>query len=206
MSLDLCGFASKPVLGNRIVKGEIDELVRLARAAVLDKSLEPHDAESICAWLESNSANLAVSPGDLLFHRLCSMLVDEVLGADESSDLIGLIAALAGQKRESARAGHVSLPLTSSASPVVYPGRSFCFAGVFEFGCRAECHEAVIASGGEPVKRVTDELDYLIVGSVGSAFWREASFGSKISTASRLRDEGASVAIISEQYWVSGLG
>lgn len=205
MALDLCGFVSKPLLGDRVVKRQIDELIQLAEAAVLDESLARHEAESVCIWLDSNAARLAVSPADVLFERLRSMLADEVLGADERRDLLGLIATFAARDGGDASMARSPLPLTLPAPQIVYPGKSFCFAGVFEFGCRAECHEAVIANGGEPVKNVAGELDYLVVGSIGAEFWRQASFGSKITNAMRERDSGVSVAIVSEQYWVSGL-
>ena len=43
-------------------------------------------------------------------------------------------------------------PLTVPAPDVVHAGRLFCFTGVFEFGPRIQCHEAVVSRGGEAIK------------------------------------------------------
>lgn len=97
------------------------------------------------------------------------------------------------------------MPLTVPAPEILYLGRSFCFTGVFEFGSRADCHEAVLERGGEPAKGVTKKLDYLVIGSVGSDFWRHSSFGTKILKAAQYCEEGARIAIVSESYWVTRL-
>jgi NAD-dependent DNA ligase len=99
-----------------------------------------------------------------------------------------------------------TLPLTAPAPEILYPGRSFCFTGVFEFGSRADCHEAVLARGGEPAKSVIKKLNYLVIGSVGSDFWRHSSFGTKIVKAAQYCEDGVGIAIVSEAHWVARLG
>jgi NAD-dependent DNA ligase len=98
-----------------------------------------------------------------------------------------------------------TLPLTAPAPEILHPGRSFCFTGVFEFGSRADCHEAVMARGGEPAKGVTKKLNYLVIGSVGSECWRHSSFGTKIMKAAQYCEDGAGIAIVSEAHWVAHL-
>lgn len=77
----------------------------------------------------------------------------------------------------------------------MFEGKSFCFTGVFKFGTRSECHHAVI----------TKKLDYLIIGSVGSEFWRHSSFGTNIMKAAQYKDDGSPIAIVAEAHWVGEL-
>ena len=53
---------------------------------------------------------------------------------------------------------------------------------------------------------MTRKLDYLVIGSVGSEFWRHASFGTKIMKAAQYREDALPIAIISEVHWASRLG
>src|SRR5574338_1272354 len=117
-------------------------------------------------------------PASVLYDRLRAMLADGWLDEDESGELLGLLMQIAAPQGRADSVAPSSLPLTVPAPEIIHPGRSFCFTGVFEFGSRADCHEAVLGLGGEPTKGVTKKLDYLIVGAVGSEFWRHSSFGT----------------------------
>ena len=64
----------------------------------------------------------------------------------------------------------------------------------------------VLAHGGEPAKGVTKKLNYLVIGSVGSDFWRHSSFGTKIVKAAQYCEDGVGIAIVSEAHWVARLG
>lgn len=133
------------------------------------------------------------------------MLVDNRIDKDESGELLGLLMQIAAPDGRAGSVVPTTLPLTSPAPDIMFEGKSFCFTGVFEFGTRAECHHAVITKGGEPAKSITKKLDYLIIGSVGSEFWRHSSFGTKIMRAAQYRDDGSPIAIVAEAHWVGRL-
>jgi hypothetical protein len=48
---------------------------------------------------------------------------------------------------------------------------------------------------------VSKELDYLVVGSIGSENWLHATFGTKIRKAVEYRDGGCGLAIVDELHW-----
>lgn len=206
MALDLNDHALSKIHGDRIVKRQIDELLGLAKGALLDGKVDQHEAEGIFAWLNANAMCLETWPASVLYDRLRAMLADGVLGEDESQELLGLLMQFAAPQGGVISVTPTTLPLTVPAPPIVHFGRSFCFTGVFECGSRSKCHELVLALGGGPAKGVTKKLDYLVIGSVGSEFWRHSSFGTKIMKAAQYREEGAPIAIVSESYWLSRLG
>lgn len=198
-------YALRSIHADRIVKRQIDELIGLAKGALLDGKVEQHEADGILAWLHGNVECLDSWPASVLYDRMRAMLADGVLDQDEAGELLGLLMQIAAPAGLGAAPAPSSLPLTAPAPEILYPGRSFCFTGVFEFGSRADCHEAVLAHGGEPAKGVTKKLNYLVIGSVGSDFWRHSSFGTKILKAAQYCEEGAGIAIVSEAYWVTRL-
>jgi len=198
-------YALRSIHADRIVKRQIDELIGLAKGALLDGKVEQHEADGILAWLHGNVECLDTWPASVLYDRLRAMLADGVLDPEEAGELLGLLMQIAAPAGLGAAPAPSTLPLTAPAPEILYPGRSFCFTGVFEFGSRADCHEVVLAHGGEPAKGVTKKLNYLVIGSVGSDFWRHSSFGTKIMKAAQYCEEGAGIAIVSEAYWVTRL-
>lgn len=91
------------------------------------------------------------------------------------------------------------------ASDVIFEGRSFCFTGVFVFGCgdRAKCEVAVRARGGYCYDRPNRDLNYLVIGSFVQSAWAYKNYGRKIETALELKSTGACCKIISEKHWAS---
>jgi NAD-dependent DNA ligase len=98
-----------------------------------------------------------------------------------------------------------ALPLDYPVPEIIFRDRSFCFTGVFEFGRRVDCHGAVELRGGVAAKAITKNLNYLVIGNVGSEMWLHTSFGLKIAKAVECRDSGASLSIITEKDWVAQL-
>lgn len=86
-----------------------------------------------------------------------------------------------------------------------YNGKTFCFTGVFEYGERKVCESAITDKGGKIAKRVTRDLDYLIVGSDFSPSWKQTGYGNKIERALEIKQDGGTGAkplIIHESKWI----
>ena len=205
MGRELSDYALRQIHADRIVKRQIDELVGLAKGALLDGVVDQNETAGILGWLDANAECLDTWPASVLYDRLRAMLADGVLDADEAGEVLGLLMQIAAPAGVGVAAAPSTLPLTAPAPEIVYSGRSFCFTGVFEFGSRADCHDAVMALGGEPSKGVTKKLNYLVIGSVGSECWRHSSFGTKIMKAAQYCEDGAGIAIVSEAHWVAHL-
>jgi hypothetical protein len=65
--------------------------------------------------------------------------------------------------------------------------RRFCFTGIFYFGTRAKCWDAIRARGGDITEAVSGRVDYLVVGGVCSPRWINPASGTKLKAARELK-------------------
>ncbi len=94
-------------------------------------------------------------------------------------------------------------PFDCPAPDVVFSGHSFCFTGKFDFGPRKECEHLIIEKGGTAAKRVSGNLNFLVIGTQGSPVWKRGSYGNKIQNAVFLRRMNGKPAILSEDHCFS---
>lgn len=204
MSKNINDFGLRMIHDDRLIDREIDELTGLCKGAILDGTINQVEAEGILHWLNTNAHCLDTWPANVLYDRLRAMLADGLLDSDEEGDLLGLLMRIANPE-QSDTLPHSALPIDEPEPPVTIAEHSFCFTGVFDFGSRAACHDAVDSRGGIAVKSITKKLHYLVIGNIGSEFWKHSTFGTKIAKAVEYRDNGAPLIIISEQHWVEHL-
>lgn len=204
MALGLRDYALGQIHCDRVIKRQIDELIALANVALPEAKLDQAGAERILAWFGANTRRADAWAPSALYDRLRT-LGDGIPGREERNDLASFVTRIAASDSPRGNVEPDPVPLTVPAPPIVHYGRRFCFTGVFEFGSRCKCHGLVLALGGEPTQVVSPQLDYLVVGAIGSGFWRHASFGSKIMQAAQYRRDGSEIAIVSESYWLSRL-
>lgn len=189
----------------RLAQRDLDQLLGVCEYALQDGTLEQHEAESLLTWLRTHPGCLDNWPASVLYDRLVAALADGVMDPQEQSDLLGLLLRIVPARAESGLVVPAALPLSDPLPPVVIPARTFCFTGVFEFGPRAACQQAVIERGGAALNGITRKLHYLVIGSIGSEVWRHSSFGTKIIKAVEYRDAGVPLAIVSEPHWRAAL-
>lgn len=190
---------------DRLIKRDIDQLLGICEFALQDGHIDQDEAKSILSWLHDHSLCLDTWPANVLFDRLRTMLADNKLDAEEQHDLLSLIMAIVKPRSNHDERLPATLPVNLPEPSIVFPDRSFCFTGIFDFGSRADCQEAVAKLGGIPAKGITKKLHYLVIGSVASEVWSHTSFGNKIAKAIEYRNTGVSLAIVTEQHWVKHL-
>lgn len=185
---------------DRLRDRDIDELTGLCKGAILDGSINQAEAEGIMAWLNAHAHCLKAYPANILHERLRLMLDDGVLDSEEEGDLLGLLLRFATPETM-AGTPHSALPIDEPPPPVTISGHSFCFTGTFDYGPRAACQAAVNSRGGLAVDAITKKLHYLVIGNIGSEFWKHSTFGNKIAKAVEYRERGAPLIIVAEQHW-----
>ena len=189
----------------RLIAREIDELTGLCKGALLDGTISQVEAEGISAWLDAHHHCLDTWPASVLYERLRIMLADGLLDESEQGELLGILLRMAASPSDDG-ATPSALPIDEPAPPITINGHSFCFTGVFDFGSRAECQTAINQRGGIAVDSITKKLHYLVIGNVGSEFWKHSNFGTKITKAVEYRERGIPLIIVSEAHWVAHLG
>ena len=113
---------------------------------------------------------------------------------------------IGGSFQESGAVGGeaTSLPV-QQVSEIDFEGRTFCFTGSFLYGTRPACHKATEKAGGIPAPRITQKLDYLVIGTMSTRSWANTSFGRKIERAVEIQESGCPLVIIDEQTWIEKL-
>lgn len=190
---------------DRLIKRDLDQLLGICEFALQDGHIDQGEAESILLWLNNHRACLDTWPANVLFDRLRTTLSDGHLDEDEQGELLSLVMSIARPRSSSGIIVPSSLPLNNPAPDIIFDSHNFCFTGVFDFGLRSACQEAISARGGIPIKGITKKLHYLVIGNIGSEVWKHSSFGSKIAKAVEYREDGIPLAIISESHWLSQL-
>lgn len=188
---------------DRLIKRDIDQLTGICEFAIQDGHIDQAEAESILAWLNNHNLCLDTWPANVLYDRLRQILSDGVLDSDEQGDLLSLIAQISRPRSNEGILTPSALPLDDPLPRVIFHQRNFCFTGVFDFGTRASCHAAILERGGFPVKGVTKKIHYLVIGNIGSEFWKHTSFGLKIAKAVNYRETGVPICILPESHWLS---
>jgi NAD-dependent DNA ligase len=96
------------------------------------------------------------------------------------------------------------LPFTKPPPTIDFVDRAFCFTGKFFSGTRSWCEEQV-ARRGAHCGAITRDLNFLIIGEIGSRDWIHSTHGRKIEKAIEYNERGCSIGIIGEQYWHAAL-
>lgn len=187
----------------RLIQRDIDQLLGICEFSLQDGHIDQGEAEAILFWLKTHSTCLDTWPANVLFDRLSAMLADGQLDDEEQGEILSTIMSISKPRQTSGEFAPTTLPVDDPAPAIIFENRSFCFTGVFDYGRRAECVDAITALGGKEATGITKKLNYLVIGNIGSDAWRHTSFGSKIAKAMEYRDSGVPIAIVSESYWVS---
>jgi hypothetical protein len=91
------------------------------------------------------------------------------------------------------------------AREVIFQDRNFCFTGKLMIGPRNKAHEMTKLRNGIVADSVTNKLDYLVCGDLGSRDWSQSSFGEKIRHALCIRKSVGRLLIINEGVWANAL-
>ncbi|MEM9102749.1 MAG: BRCT domain-containing protein [Pseudomonadota bacterium] len=188
---------------NSILDRQIDTLIGLSKGITANGAVDQAEADYLQTWLVQNSHTDNIIIKNLL-HKVNEMLADKILDAEESLELLALLHKITGDDCELGELTKTShLPLSTPVPEIHFMDKTFLFTGTFAFGNRKLCQEKVIALGGKNVPRVTKQLDYLVLGVYSTDSWKHENFGRKIEKAMEYNDKGSSIAIVSEEHWLS---
>ena len=194
--------------GRRLDGKLANELLGIARALIFDGIVSEDESRLLREWLHAHPAAVASFPGRELAQRLHLMYRDGVADEEERAELKLYLESLVGVPRGESPAQDwtTQSPFDDPAPPVDATGRSFCFTGTFAYGKRTKCIAVIEERGGISLPRVTRELDFLVVGEIGSDAWLTSSYGRKIETAMNHRSKGHPIRLVRESHWLQQLG
>lgn len=184
---------------------QIDELIGLIKGVMADGAVHQSEVEFLVKWLEKNKDTLDQWPAVAIFPRLKAALSDGNLDSEEEKEIRDLLHAALEQNAIREAKDAASIPYTIPVPEIQFANRTFCFTGKFQSGSRPWCVSQIIARGGMAASKLTQNVNYLIVGEINSGSWTNGKHGRKIGKAIKYRDAGAKIAILSEQHWFEQL-
>ena len=182
---------------------QIDTLIGISKGLIADGKLVQSEAEFLLSWL-IQSRQTSDNPIIInLLNKVEEMLGDGILYQTESTELLTMLQKFAGEPSAIGElAKTTSLPINNPTPPITFEGMEFLFTGTFAYGNRKQCQAVIESLGGRNATSVNKSLNYLVLGAYVTDSWVHEIYGRKIEKAMKYRDEGVSLAIISEQHWV----
>lgn len=206
MNLDAHGQPVDLWVNERLrVDRSIHEMLGLIKGVLVDGVVSEREAHALNDWFRANPDALRVWPGHVLSARLRKILEDGQIDEEERRDLFELLQATIGTQAEEQTNPTTSLPLDNPAPSLSFAGQTYLFTGKFVYGTRTECHDAVVARGGQCITRVNQQVNVFVIGCVGSRDWAHTSFGRKIEGIMRLKRKRLPINVVGEQHWVGQL-
>ncbi len=186
-----------------MVKKAVQEMQGMAAAMIYDGRVDDNEINLMRDWLNRHIVEAGDWPLSELVAILKKVLADGVVTEQERLDLLNFLAQFAAGPQQP----QVVQGIFDSAAKIIFADQLFLFTGKLAFGTRKKAENAVVARGGSITSAsVTNELNYLVVGELGSEAWKFSRFGSKIEKAMQMRKCGsANPFIVQEKRFVQAV-
>jgi NAD-dependent DNA ligase len=182
-------------LNKNIIKDRnIDEFVGICRGILADDELNYDEKKFLKDWIKSHN---------LQQNDMIKEIYYELENNKSLDDLKKILLDFIGGKTliDKIKSMTTKLPLDDLKESIKFENKTFCLTGKFSsaYGNRQVLEDEIEAKGGICQKRVSLNLDYLVVGEFGNDDWRHSNYGRKIETALKYKNKGNSnIKIISE--------
>lgn len=204
----LCNrFSTEDQFFNQI-SSDMQRLQGIMAGIVADKEVSVVELQSLRVWMEEHTHLRKCWPYDELDALITSVLADGVIDGVEHEILLRFFNEFF------VHVGHkaIELPRSSADSTVTgvcaatpeinFQNHVFCFTGASKHFSRQTIEEQLAGLGGVFSPRVTQKLNYLVVGAEGNPCWAFACYGRKVEAAVELRKKGIPLLIVHENdYW-----
>ena len=182
----------------------IEQLLGIVEAMVADGDLDDLEIEFLSAWLAENSSLERVWPGSAIRSAIEAVMADGYVSEEERAYLLTTLRQLArGDFVTAGPKGSAELPLPfDDEIEITLRDSLVCLAGEFLHGTKAACERLLERAGGWPVRAVTRDVRYLVIGSKVPSSWDQTPEAQMIKDALALQQAGHAIAVISERRWL----
>ncbi len=189
----------------------IQELHGILHGVIADLSINKEELSGLQDWIETNSHLRGVWPVTEIESVVVKVLSDQRIDEAEHRLMLNYFSQFTNLSVNSTLKGEMPalLPTDLTISgicavdpEIAFTGKLFCFTGVSSRGPRQFFAETVTRAGGGFVDRITNELDYLIIGDEGNPCWAFTCYGRKVEHAVQMRLKGHRILLVHEQdFW-----
>jgi len=186
----------------KLIKKSIQELQGISAAIIYDGKIDAAEIELLKDWLYKNGEYLLEYPLLDLKILFKEIVEDCLITIDEREKLLKFLNNISASPKS-----NPTIDGIFSENPTIkFLNKNFLFTGNLVYGSRSKAQSKVIELGGNCLKTLTMETDYLIVGSLGSEDYKYSRFGTKIEKAIKYnREKGTNILIIKEQDFIGAV-
>jgi hypothetical protein len=178
----------------------INEFLGFLVGIAVDHQLQPQEIEKLKAWFGN-----PIVRDELVFAPLITSLLEcEKTSTPDYSTLLEVIIQTSGV--QFTNTGSAMLDSVNAFEPpksIEYLGKHICFTGKSELGTRKQWMAFIESQGAVFHTNVTQDVDYLIVGTHGSKDWSHVTYGRKIQTAIQRQKQGQKIQVLTEKQWLA---
>ena len=213
MSNDFLNRDGQPPSGinaNKVRARQQAELSGILKGVACDNIITPNEAKFVFEWINVHrQVEDGVTFTDLI-EELQSLEMKTRGAFDDPEMLQSVLKSIhklvnGGSHMPSPTDLTIDIADEIEASEIIFQDRNFCFTGKLKLGPRNKAHEMTKLRNGIVADSVTNKLDYLVCGDLGSRDWSQSSFGEKIRHALCVRKSGGQLLIINEATWAEAI-
>jgi hypothetical protein len=195
---------------NKVRARQQAELAGILKGVACDNIITPNEAKFVYEWI---NLHRQVEDG-VTYTELIEELQSLELKTRGAFDDPELIQSVLKTIHKLVNGGsHIPSPtdltidIADEIEPreVIFQDKQFCFTGKLKLGPRNKAHEMTKLRNGVVAESVTNKLDYLVCGDLGSRDWSQSSFGEKIRHALCVRKAEGRLLIIKETVWAEAI-
>ena len=191
-----------------IIVKSLNSLMGIVSGLVSDGELNDKEILFLKTWCDENRHIASEYPANIIFRRIHEVLVDGVVTDEERKHLVNELTILCGNdfaNTGSALPEHIE-GIFDDDPTVIFPENEFVFTGKFLYGTRTACEAAVVKRGATVKDYITQDTNYLVIGTRASPEWIAENFGRKIQKAADMAESGMyEISIIREVDWTMSL-
>jgi NAD-dependent DNA ligase len=190
-----------------IVKS-LNSLMGILSGIISDGDLNDKEILFLKTWSMENPHIASEYPANIIYRRIHEVLLDGIITEEERSHLLIELKNISGNdfsNTGSALPEQIST-IFDDDPHLVFEENEFVFTGDFIFGTRASCKQATVKRGASVKDYITQNTNYLVIGSRCSPAWIVDNFGRKIQKAADMASSGEfEISIIREVDWSMNL-
>lgn len=188
----------------RIVDKNVDECIGICKGILSDDEFNESEKNFLIDWIRKHDLNKNAPIVKILFDELNN-------NSNTLDDLKEVLISFTGgtlTPSDEVKSMTTTLPIEKDLEYIEFENKSFCLTGKFSsaYGNRQAIAEIIKDKGSIIKDKVSQSLDYLVVGELGNTDWAHSTYGRKIQIVLENKEKPyCETKIISEQQLLSFL-
>jgi NAD-dependent DNA ligase len=179
----------------------INTLYGIVMGITADQVVTDSEIQFLDVWLKNNDKFTHAFPLNVVKQRVNAILEDGIITPEERDDFYKVLISLQNNDfhETGSAGGFTNAHIFEDIASLTLNDAIFCLTGQFLSGPRDRCEQSIRKGGGITAKNITQNLNYLVVGTLASRDWFATGHGRKIEKALHYKKNGFPIAIISEE-------